>query len=225
MLVLKGLKSLWWEETHNKGGTHFDTTPECCPSSEYLSVSSGFTSVSITLPPHPSLPPPSVGLFFICNIVSTVIPVVPQLPEDCDWGKQCLFLFWMHNCRLNFCGGNPAWWNSIIKVKFIGTQSLCRCFQLLHCAIGIYFRSQSKEVVYSQLNFTWQQRLKGPVCRIYWHLAGRVSDCNQLNTPRPTNPYAGHQKTEIHERPFVWSVVCLFRYTVVLCWNKRLILR
>lgn len=98
--------------------------------------------------------------------VSTVIPVVPPLPEDSDWGEQCLFLFWLCNGRLThslllatMCPsflqeqwslvGRP-WKQSLQGTNLYADGVNFR--QPSHCGISIYLQSRSKKYVYCQLS-------------------------------------------------------------------------
>ena len=81
----------------------------------------------------PSLPPPSAGLFR----VSRVIPVVPPLPEDCDQGKQCLFLFRLHDLVYFYFGRLDvikwlSWFYSYLTTELIVKTAIIKP-QNFHC--------------------------------------------------------------------------------------------
>lgn len=123
-------------ETHPSEGTHFVTTLERSPSSEYDPSSHYcFISVSFT----------RAHLFFFsqCRVSPVILVSSTMTSGKSTRQKQWLFLFWLHNgmaelssCHnttFNFCGKNTVQWPGIVVSCF------CFCFfllQLLHCAIG-----------------------------------------------------------------------------------------
>ena len=62
-----------------------------------------FTSVSITLPLRCLCLLHQLFFVLFCSVVSTVLPVLPSLPEDIDQRQQSLFLLWLCNGRRFLC--------------------------------------------------------------------------------------------------------------------------